>query len=80
MTSSRKPSKPKVWQVKMPTGQVIDIVEYSDGSFELACMVCDEPLLIGPDDYFNLVEDEDGTPVAFLCVPCAKKAMERLKK
>lgn len=71
--------KPKVWTAQMPTKQ-IRIVEYSDGSYELPCMVCDEPMLIGKDDYFNVVEDKNGKPVAFLCAPCAKKAKDVLEK
>lgn len=71
--------KHKTYTIQMPTKK-IKVVEYHDGSFELACMVCDEPMLIGKDDYFNVVEDKNGKPVAFLCVPCAKKAKDILEK
>lgn len=71
--------EPKVFHLKMPAG-TLKVTEYSDGTYEIPCMACDEPMLIGNDDYFNVIEDQDGKPFALLCVACAKKAMERLKK
>lgn len=69
----------KVFTVTMPGG-TLRVTVYNDDLYELPCMACDEPMLIGKDDHFNVVEDQDGKPVAFLCQVCAKKAMERLKQ
>jgi hypothetical protein len=73
------PGDHKVFYVSLPAG-MLKVIVYDNNMYELACMSCKEPMLLGDDDYFNVVEDGDGSPVALLCVPCAKKAMERLNQ
>lgn len=71
-------SRPRKYLLKLRTNQVIQVIEYQDGTIEVPCTSCDEPMLLGANDLFDVVEDDEGEPVAFLCTACAKRARKAL--
>lgn len=68
----------KIVTVRVLAGD-LRVVVYADNTFEVPCMACDEPMLLGPDDHFNVVQNVEGVVMAILCAGCAKKAKKKLE-